>query len=311
MWNWDRIGAVNTGNVPGQEGWTFADYLDAEGAGLSLVFYPTEELTIGVGLPLPLSHNTHDAVTLKDDDGKAEDPYLAKNLSDAWLNAAFVGAYKIADVGTIKAAAQLRSGKTVYTEKSMGIDFNKDGDLDDDSGDVHYLNKDGKNVKTWVNIAAAFDLTAVENLYASLGVVIPTLNSKPISANAYARYGVNEQLTVHAIVGTKINELDKKEGKFEGFGFLAGAGVDYALDGGIGIFLDARYANGIFMAADSTSDNKTDTFTLGAGVTKGFSNGVIGVAFEGTTNGGNYGRYGQKKVDDFAWEIPVKFEYWF
>lgn len=311
LWNWDRIGAVNTGNVPGQEGWTFADYLDAEGAGLSLVFYPTEELTIGVGLPLPLSHNTHDAVTLKDDDGKAEDPYLAKNLSDAWLNAAFVGAYKIADVGTIKAAAQLRSGKTVYTEKSMGIDFNKDGDLDDDSGDVHYLNKDGKNVKTWVNIAAAFDLTAVENLYASLGVVIPTLNSKPISANAYARYGVNEQLTVHAIVGTKINELDKKEGKFEGFGFLAGAGVDYALDGGIGIFLDARYANGIFMAADSTSDNKTDTFTLGAGVTKGFSNGVIGVAFEGTTNGGNYGRYGQKKVDDFAWEIPVKFEYCF
>ena len=49
--------------------------------------------------------------------------------------------------------------------------------------------------------------------------------------------------------------------------------------------------------------------TLGAGVTKGFSNGVFGVAFEGSTNHGAY--YKTAKVDDFGWAIPVKVEYWF
>jgi hypothetical protein len=55
-----------------------------------------------------------------------------------------------------------------------------------------------------------------------------------------------------------------------------------------------------------------DTITFGLGATKGFSNGVIGVCFEGTTNG--YRLYGGKcmnAADDFHWEVPFKLEYWF
>ena len=92
------------------------------------------------------------------------------------------------------------------------------------------------------------------------------------------------------------------------FGFLFGAGIDYNLDGGIGLFADVRYANGIYK--NNSSADKKDCLTIGAGVTKGFSNGKIGVAFEGATNNG--GRYQtNEKSDGFSWEIPVKFEYWF
>ena len=77
-------------------------------------------------------------------------------------------------------------------------------------------------------------MTVVENLYASLGARINTLNTKGHEVNAYGRYNVNDQLTIHAVVGTKISVLDSKEfdeGKkakkdcYNGFGFAAGVGV--------------------------------------------------------------------------------------
>ncbi|MDY6397474.1 MAG: hypothetical protein SPL22_07050 [Treponema sp.] len=268
LWNWDRIGCVD-----GSEGWTFADYLDAEGFGVSVVATPTEGLTLGAGIPLECGNGG---------DVKKDGTHT---LSGVYAHrAAYVGAYAIEGVGTIKAA--LKTLPKTSDDKSQ------------------------------TEVAAAFDLTAVENLFVSLGARINTnsdVHDKAI--NAYARYGVNEQLTVHAIVGTKLSAvyIDKDKGpKDDGFGFIFGAGVDYALDGGIGLFADVRYANGIYKSA-SNADN-TDSLTLGAGVTKGFSNGVIGIAFEGATNNG--GRYALKKNDDgvankFSWEIPVKFEYWF
>ena len=262
LWNWDRIGCVD-----GQEGWTFADYLDAEGFGVSIVATPVENLTIGAGIPL------------EEGEGGAVAKDGKHTLAGVYAHgAAYVGAYNIEGVGTIKAALKT-------------------------------LPKAGDDSQT--EIGAAFDLTAVENLFVSVGARINTNSDAHDKAiNAYARYGVNEQLTVHAIVGTKLSVAytDKDDGpKDDGFGFLAGAGVDYALDDGIGLFADVRYANGIFL--NKTNVDNSDSLTLGLGVTKGFSNGVIGIAFEGATNNG--GRYKLKDADAFAWEIPVKFEYWF
>ena len=263
LWNWDRIGCVG-----GDEGWTFEDYLDAEGNGVSIVATPAEGLTLGAGVPL----------FLKDGEPVAKDN--KHTLAGAWSKgAAYVGAYNIEGVGTVKAAL-----KTLPK-------------TDDD--------------KSHVGIGAAFDLTSVENLFVSVGAKIDTAEKTAKVVNAYARYGVNEQLTVHARVGTQIGKNYKNkdgEAKEGGFGFLAGAGVDYALDGGIGLFADVRYANGIYNKGSEA--DKSDNLTLGAGVTKGFSNGVIGVAFEGSTNNG--GRYQtNEKSDGFSWEIPVRFEYWF
>ena len=263
---------------------------------------------------------------MKDDGTFESDPYVTGSLADAWLNSALVLGYKIENVGTAKAGLKLNSGykagDVTYTGAWEQIDGKFTGKPAASTGTAVYnKDKEGKDVKTWVDIAAAFELTAVENLYASLGVTISTLNTQPIKANVYGKYNVNEQLAVHAIVGTKINELDDKDAKtkaakdrYNGFGFLAGAGVDYALDGGIGLFADVRYANGVYCGKNSDSEAKADHFTLGLGATKGFSNGLIGVAFEGSTNKG--GRYALKPndkdvQDKFSWEIPVKFEYWF
>ena len=292
LWNWDRIGAVD-----GQEGWTFLDYLDGEG--VTAVITPMEALTLGVHLPTSLDGSHTSPLVTNDKNEVESDLYTTGSLEDAWLNSAIAAGYNIEGVGTVKVGLKLNHGLGTITK--------------DDNGNItyasYYKDKDGKDVETWCQIAAAFDLTAVENLFVSVGARINTLDTVAHEVNAYARFAATEQLAIHAIVGSKINANDGKDYKkdYDALGFTAGAGVDFALDGGLGLFADLRYANGIWKSG--TSADNSDTFTLGAGVTKGFSNGVIGIAFEGTTN--NKGRYGLKDADAFAWEIPVKFEYWF
>ena len=257
MWDWDRIGCVD-----GDEGWTFDGYF--QNRGINVQVTPVEGLLIGAALPVQFEN--------KDPDGKDSNRALGTVLSKG---AAYLGAYTIEGIGTIKAA--------VKTEPK--------------SGD-----------KSHTKLGFAFDLTAVENLFVSVGAKTDTLEKTPKIVNAYARYNM-EALTIHARVGTKISEKDTEKSKDDGaFGFLFGAGADYNLENGIGLFADVRYANGVWKKGSSAS--KSDCLTLGLGVTKGFSNGKVGVAFEGATNG--YGRYQPNKDGDgFNWEIPVKFEYWF
>ena len=272
LWNWDRIGAVDKMVL---EGWTFPDVFD--GDGVAVIAYPVDGLTVGAGIPLSLEGT-------------------GATLENTYAHGAnYAAAYAIDGVGMTKATA-------------------KDSDLKD---------------KDYGVIAAAFDLTMVDGLYASVGAQIPTahvftsldlknpMNPKvtdvPTVVNAYARYSL-DALAVHLAVGTKLNTFDVKkalkgdDAALDGqVGFAIGAGADYSLDNGIGFFGDVRYANGIYMA--NTSADKSDCLTLGLGVEKNFSNGKIGIAFEGATN--NKGRYPLKDNDAFAWEIPVKVEYWF
>lgn len=272
LWNWDRIGAAG---AMGLEGWTFPDVFD--GNGVAVIAYPVDGLTVGAGIPL----------SLNDAGATLEDTYAH--------GANYAAAYAIDGIGTIKAA---------YMTKATAKD------------------KDSKD-KDYGVIAAAFDLTMVDGLYASVGAQIPTahvffepkslndkLKDEPTVVNAYARYSL-DALAVHLAVGTKLNTFDlnktKKEDAADGnVGFAIGAGADYSLDNGIGFFGDVRYANGVYMK--NTSADKSDCLTLGLGVEKNFSNGKIGIAFEGATNGN--GRYTYED-NAFAWEIPVKVEYFF
>lgn len=272
LWNWDRIGAVNAMVL---EGWTFPDVFDGEG--VAVVAYPVDGLTVGAGIPLSLEGT-------------------GATLENTYAHGAnYAAAYAIDGIGTIKAA---------YMTKATA----KDSDLKD---------------KDYGVIAAAFDLTMVDGLYASVGAQIPTAHvftgvdltkdniaDVPTVVNAYARYSL-DALAVHLAVGTKLNTFDtnkdKREDRFDGnLGFAIGAGADYSLDNGIGFFGDVRYANGVYMK--NTSADKSDCLTLGLGVEKNFSNGKIGIAFEGATNGN--GRYAYED-NAFAWEIPVKVEYFF
>lgn len=276
LWNWDRIGAAG---AMGLEGWTFPDVFD--GNGVAVIAYPVDGLTVGAGIPLSLEGT-------------------GATLENTYAHGAnYAAAYAIDGIGTIKAA---------YMTKATAKD------------------KDGKD-KDYGVIAAAFDLTMVDGLYASVGAQIPTahvftslditdpmkpkVTDVPTVVNAYARYSL-DALAVHLAVGTKLNTYDTNKDKMEDLldgnvGFAIGAGADYSLDNGIGFFGDVRYANGVYMK--NTSADKSDCLTLGLGVEKNFSNGKIGIAFEGATNG--KGRYPLKDNDAFAWEIPVKVEYLF
>lgn len=274
LWNWDRIGAAG---AMGLEGWTFPDVFD--GNGVAVVAYPVDGLTVGAGIPLSLNGT-------------------GATLENTYAHGAnYAAAYAIDGIGTVKAA---------YMTKAKAKD------------------KDGKD-KDYGVIAAAFDLTIVDGLYASVGAQIPTahvffepkslddkLKDEPTVVNAYARYSL-DALAVHLAVGTKLNTFDVKkamkgdDAALDGqVGFAIGAGADYSLDNGIGFFGDVRYANGVYMK--NTSADKSDCLTFGLGVEKNFSNGKIGIAFEGATNGN--GRYTYED-NAFAWEIPVKVEYFF
>lgn len=240
-----------------------------DGNGVAVVAYPIDGLTVGAGIPLSLNGT-------------------GATLENTYAHGAnYAAAYAIDGVGTIKAAYMTRADGTSRDAK--------------------------KDSTSYGVIAAAFDLTMVDGLYATVGAQIPTASVNEFDStivNAYARYSL-DALAVHLAVGTKLNTVDNSktdDSKYDGnLGFAIGAGADYSLDNGIGFFGDVRYANGIYMA--NTSADKSDCLTLGLGVEKNFSNGKIGIAFEGATNGN--GRYTYEDNDTFAWEIPVKVEYCF
>lgn len=242
-----------------------------DGNGVAVVAYPIDGLTVGAGIPLSLNGT-------------------GATLENTYAHGAnYAAAYAIDGVGTIKAAYMTRADGTSRDAK--------------------------KDSTSYGVIAAAFDLTMVDGLYATVGAQIPTASVNEFDStivNAYARYSL-DALAVHLAVGTKLNTVDNSktdDSKYDGnLGFAIGAGADYSLDNGIGFFGDVRYANGVYMK--NTSADKSDCLTLGLGVEKNFSNGKIGIAFEGATNGKNgYGRYTYED-DAFAWEIPVKVEYCF
>lgn len=239
-----------------------------DGEGVAVIAYPVDGLTVGAGIPLSLSG-------------------AGATLENTYAHGAnYAAAYAIDGIGTIKAAYMTRADGTSRDAK--------------------------KDSTSYGVIAAAFDLTMVDGLYATVGAQIPTASVNEFDStivNAYARYSL-DALAVHLAVGTKLNTVDNSktdDSKYDGnLGFAIGAGADYSLDNGIGFFGDVRYANGIYMA--NTSADKSDCLTFGLGVEKNFSNGKIGIAFEGATNG--KGRYTYED-NAFAWEIPVKVEYWF
>jgi len=291
LWNFYRIGSVSTAG--GSEGIIFADYLDRK---VSLELTPIEGLTIGYGFDVAVGDVTPSA----DSD---------KFVDQIGRTSAAAVAYAIPNIGTIKVGFQAK-----------GKGYDKEGGFNADRKDMF-------------EIGAAFEFTMLEKVYIAVGGKIPlggtfaqyntdmfndgkvrVANANPILVNLYARLNLIEGLGIHVLGGVKLNNCDKKSAadfKASGaLGFRAGAEVDYSFSNGVGVFGQVEYANGIWMA-DSSADNK-DCLTFGLGVTKGFSNGVIGIAFEGTTNG--YGLYGGKataKEDDLAWYVPLKLEYWF
>ncbi|MCQ2611654.1 MAG: hypothetical protein MJ169_07875 [Treponema sp.] len=135
-------------------------------------------------------------------------------------------------------------------------------------------------------INAAFDLKAVENLTLTVGAKIGLTSGASTTVAAYANYKV-AMVTIHALFNGTIAT--------NSFDFEIAAGCDVDLGNGVGVNADVRFYNN-----GATGDKGAVSFM--AGVAKGFSNGVIGVAFEGII---------LSNTNDFYWSVPVKMEYWF
>ncbi|MGN0740676.1 MAG: hypothetical protein ACI4LX_10950 [Treponema sp.] len=164
-------------------------------------------------------------------------------------------------------------------------------------GGANSTDKDG-NAVCGGQVNAAFDLTAVENLYVTIGAFIPfdlaSTSNKQVTLAAYANYKVSI-VTIHAIFHYSFEKVydDLTRAKADS---MVGVGADFDLGNGIGINADVRYS---FAKKD---ESNSDNLAFLVGLSKGLTNGMIGVGFEGQTNA---------KGDKFGWAVPVVISAWF
>jgi hypothetical protein len=185
-------------------------------------------------------------------------------------------------------------------------------------------------------IEGAFKLTAGPGLTVDLGVALPMDSDAAgytFRAALFASYAL-DALTINAEGSMRMLSTDD-------VAFEIGVGVDYAIGGGISVGADVRYLNEfqgatkLSSATDATSEVDLDPLSatylqniyvpatadvyeaypdgqigIAIYVSMGFSNGLVGIGFEGTT--GNFASVLAKDAyDDFAWALPIRLEYWF
>jgi hypothetical protein len=197
-------------------------------------------------------------------------------------------------------------------------------------GMYYAASEDDDAATNWGLINAAMKVDKLmPALYADLGVWIPTDSNQAkkeergagdaggrtnqgMGVSAYVKYAM-APMTIHLSGDVDMGIEDPEEE--EGMGMAAGVGFQMDLGGGLGIDSDVRYsnaaANGLSTKdKDGNVDKGVDNISFLLGVTQGYSNGLIGVGFQGAT-GTLAGKPGAENTDDFEWAVPVRLEYWF
>ena len=240
--------------------------------------------------------------------------------------------YAIEGVGKLKAQF---IGDYSYTQK------------DDKLGDW-YINDEGKVVrhdttykaagkkdedKTTGQIGVAFDITAIENLYVTVGArfgiadkdLVPGYLKMAFTAGA--SYQVSEQMKFSVDGGYKQYQGKCLAGNNDSL-FFVGAGVDFAVMDGLNAVADVRYISNPDSGKSYGKDGDEGAISFLIGVNKSVSsNGSIGIGFQGATNncglvtndgsgivgGKSYtaGEDGNSDNDNFVWAIPVSVSVWF
>ncbi|MEE0353650.1 MAG: hypothetical protein UDP17_09935 [Treponema sp.] len=275
---------------------------------------------------------------------KAEDVY--KNIQVGF-------GYAIEGVGKLKAQYigdySKKDDKAAAAKKTwaLGNKEDKDGNWvfdDTKSEEPSYKQNTVKavaandDVMTTGQIGVAFDLTAVENLYVTVGARfgIADKDYRPdylkMAFTAGASYQVSEAMKF-SVDGGYVQYQDDcvaRDGEAVDNVFFVGAGVDYAIMDGLSLAADVRYMSNAkaaekdydIKAYGKDSDEGAISFLVGVNKSVG-SNGSLGVGFQGATNGCGFtwGTPGEKgdgvgglkanAADDFVWAIPVSVSVWF
>ncbi len=271
-WNWLR---PNT-NIRWGEGITFDSVAGWRDRGLGIDITPIEALKIFAFIPL---------LTQKPQD-------LEYVFGKGWYGAM----YTIDGIGKIK--AQFIGG---YAKKVWNSTTKKW----EDAG------TGATNTKASLGtIEAAFDLTAVDKLFVTLGVDFKIQDNdlygkgdKMFGVQAGASYGITEAFKVSADFSMAI----PKEGDMS---LSFGVGADYAVSDALGLTADVRML--------MPNNDKDPTLSFLAGLTYACgSNGSLGLGFQGAVGFGskaNAGDLGLTKAtagDKFAWAVPLRFSTWF
>ena len=191
-------------------------------------------------------------------------------------------------------------------------------------GQANAINKDGDTVANG-KAEVAFDLTAVDGLYVTVGAQIPFAFDALDVSGAYPKAsnqvkiaaGADFKLaavTLHAIVDARLpNTVSKSVGSMDlkttlGGRIGVGVGADVDFGNGIGLVADIRFNSAqdrvyevsvADVTATETEVKEDSTLSFLVGLSKGLTNGSIGVGFEGEI---------QKITTSdskFNWAIPV------
>jgi len=308
-WNWLR---PNTWKV-NDEGLTFSDHSEL---GLGLEVTPMEALKIFAALPLAGAN--YDGAT-----------YLQR-MDYAFGKGSIGAAYTIDGIGRIKAQfvgkydIKDTSKKAISANVFVGADGKEYATYEDaiKAGTTATYNKDavtavdGKGVKRYGTIEAAFDLTAVDKLFVTIGGAFTIADSdwfkaddgsqEQIKLALGASYGITEAFKLSASFAMLKYHSDVKDDPVMQFG----VGADYALTDALGLVADVR------MLMPNNKADPTLSFLVGLNGSVG-SNASLGLGFQGIVGLGKDATAGSLKLvkatenDKFAFAVPVRASIWF
>ena len=247
-----------------------------------------------------------------------------KSAEETYRNIQVGFGYTIEGVGKLKAQFIGDYGYTTKKKPASTYHFDTEtgtGTLDDD---VAY---DKDQDKTTGQIGVAFDITAIENLYVTVGARFGIADKDyapdylKMEFSAGASYQVSETMKF-SVDGDYKQYQDKVLGGGDDSLFSVGAGVDFTVMDGLAAVADVRYMSNNF---GKEGDDGAISFLVGVNKSVS-SNGSLGIGFQGATNGcglvmndGSGIQAGKSYTlgkdggdgDEFVWAIPVSVSVFF
>ena len=245
-----------------------------------------------------------------------------KSAEEVYRNIQVGFGYAIEGVGKLKAQF---IGDYGYTTKNA-----KTGDfyLDTSDGEIkqNSVAYDKDQDKTTGQIGVAFDITAIENLYVTVGARFGIADKDyapdylKMEFSAGASYQVSE--TMKFSVDGDYKQYQDKFNADDDSLFSVGAGVDFTVMDGLAAVADVRYMSNKY---GKEGDDGAISFLVGVNKSVS-SNGSLGIGFQGATNGcglvmndGSGIQAGKSYTlgkdggdgDEFVWAIPVSVSVWF
>ena len=332
--HWDGINDISTVNTASWDwvrpnNWLGNLYAENEHTGAMIEIFPVDGLTVRVGLPFG--------------DGDTLNGYLSYGMFEA-LHAEVE--YTITDLLGIKLA--WLGGGNRHTSLSPAFYWtDANGNVTTTNPRLPYK-YDSSTFYNIGEIDVLLQLLAVENLQLDLGARINLLNSSKLNdaydaglfdgfnpnpdkdgkqvfggsiptalIGLKAGYAINDKFSVKAdfAVQTYKTVKDSAGDKFEqkpDFAFGVGVGVgltdSLSLDADFRVLLHGEAKDaGVKISSDYYNTDPTFSFLVGLNYACS-TNAVVGIGFQGKTNGGAIGDKISDRGDNFGFAVPIKVE---